>query len=266
MRPVEIAEFSAAATGVYVRHSHFVYVVTDGGLHATLVCGAIDEPAARALCAVWGATAGAPPHPSLFDVSALVTADGKAFETITGFLAGVQQVVARDVRRQAIVCGPTLGAAMVIGYYTMFPPPFALQTFERRNDALGWLDAAGDAEVLDRIAREVGVGVDDVLAALRARLDREPLDDASLATAARWLAITPRTLQRRLAAAGAEFSDELSRARVARAQRLMLDRNQNLTSIALEIGCSSPSTFSELFRRVAGETPTSWRKRHLDAD
>jgi AraC-like DNA-binding protein len=264
MRPVEIEQFTADQSSVYVRHSHFVYVVTAGGLHATLVCGAIDEAAARALCTVWGATAGAPPHPSLFDVSALVTADGKAFETITRFLAGVQQVVARDVMRQAIVCGPTLGAALVIGYYTMFPPPFSIQTFERRGDAMSWLGAGDDAGMLDRIARDVGVGVDAGLAELRERLDREPLDDVSLATAARWLGITPRTLQRRLAATSTDFSDELSRARVARAQRLMLDRAQNLTAIALEIGCSSPSTFSELFRRVTGETPTSWRRRHLE--
>lgn len=262
MRPLELDALTSDAVGVYVRHSHFVYVVTDGGLHATLVCGAFDEAAARALCTVWGATAGAEPHSSLFDVSAFVTADARAFAVIQRFLSSVQQVVARDVHRQAIVCGHTLGAAMVLGYYTMFPPPFPIQTFERRADALAWLGAPGDDDELTRISREVGVGVDLGVAELRARLDREPLSSVSLSTAAAWLAITPRTLQRRLAAAGTDFSDELSRARVARAQRLMLDRDHNLTAIALEIGCSSPSTFSDLFRRITGETPTAWRRRH----
>jgi AraC-like DNA-binding protein len=265
MRALELEALTSDAVGVYVRHRNFVYVVSDDGLHATLVCGAFDEAAATAVCAVWGATAGAAPHPSLFDVSMLVTADVRAFGVIQRFLGGIQQVVARDVHRQAIVCGPTLGAALVLGFYTLFPPPFPIQTFERRGDALTRLGAARDAAALERVAREVGIGVDVELAELRARLDRESLVEVTLATAARWLGITPRTLQRRLAASRTEFSDELSRARVARAQRLMLDRAQNLTTIALDIGCSSPSTFSELFRRITGETPTAWRRRHLEA-
>lgn len=262
MRQLLIADLTADALGVYVHHRNFLYVVTETGLHATLACGAFDEPAATAVCAVWGATANAAPHPSLFDVSALLTADLRGFGVIQSFLGRAK--VALDVRRQAIVCGPTLGAALVLGYYTMFPPPFPIQTFERRDAALAWLGAGHDGAVLDRIAREVGAGVDAGLAELRARLDRESLCGTTLATAAGWMGVTPRTLQRRLAAAGSEFSDELRRARVARAQRLMLDRDQNLTAIALEVGCSSPSTFSELFRSVTGETPTAWRRRQLD--
>lgn len=262
MRPVEIADLTPETVGVYVRHPYFLYAVTEGGLHATLACGAIDEPAAHAVCACWRSSLGAPPHASLFDVVALASADARAFQIISQFLGAARSSIASDVRRQAVVCGPSLGAAVVLGYYAMFPPPFPMQTFQRRADALTWLGATADADALERVAREVGLGLDATLADLRAHLDREPLAEVSLATAARWLAVTPRTLQRRLAASGAEFSDELSRARVARAQRLMLERDDSLTAIALDVGCSSPSTFSELFRRVTGETPTAWRRRN----
>ncbi len=36
----------------------------------------------------------------------------------------------------------------------------------------------------------------------------------------------------------------------------------SLAEIASQAGCSSLSHFSALLRRVAGETPTDWRKRH----
>ncbi|MCE9572324.1 MAG: AraC family transcriptional regulator [Deltaproteobacteria bacterium] len=262
MRSVELDAFTCDALDVYVRQGHFVYVVTASGLHATLVCGAIDESAARALCTVWAATFGAAPHASLLDVSALVSADGSAFAIVQRFLAGARANIGTDVARQGIVCGPNLGAAVVLGFYTMFPPPFPIQTFERRADALAWLGDPAAGEVIGRVVREVGLGGDACLAGLRELLDREPLHQISLATAAKCLGIEPRTLQRRLAISGTDFSGELRRARVARAQRLMLDREENLTAIALEVGCSSPSTFSDLFRRITGETPTAWRYRH----
>jgi len=85
----------------------------------------------------------------------------------------------------------------------------------------------------------------------------------ALDVAARALGVTGRTLQRHLAASNTRFTDEVARAQVARAQRLMLDPDAKLGAIALEIGCASASTFSELFRRVTGETPSQWRRRHL---
>lgn len=263
LRAVDLASISAADVGVYVRHSRFLYVVTPRGLHATLVCGAIDEDAAHAICAVWGATTGAAPHPSLFDATDLVTADPRAFGIILKFLTADRTTVSRDVRRQAIVGGPTLGAAMVLGYYTMFPPPFPIQTFERRGGALTWLGRADDEAVLSTVERDLGRGTDAAVAALRERLDAEPLTDLTLTIAARWLSTTPRTLQRRLSDNRTDFTAELSRARVARAQRLMLDPERNVTAIALDVGCSSSSSFSELFRRLTGETPTAWRRRNI---
>jgi len=263
MRAIAQSELGPAVTDVYVRGRRFVYAITPNGLHATLVWGVLDEAEALAMTQAWAATAGAPPHVSLFDASAMRSADGAAFEVVRQFLTVGHGAAASGIRRQAVVCGENFGGAIVIGYFTRFPPPFEIQIFERRATALGWLGGFDDA-VIAQLVSEVGGSVDEIVAGLRTWLDAGPLEDVALDAAARQLGVTGRTLQRHLAAANTRFTDEVARAQVARAQRLMLDPEAKLGAIALEIGCASASTFSELFRRVTGETPSEWRRRHLD--
>jgi transcriptional regulator GlxA family with amidase domain len=78
--------------------------------------------------------------------------------------------------------------------------------------------------------------------------------------------VSQRTLQRRLCAAGTTFKDELLRARVRAAQTLMLTSEDNLTAIALEVGCASLQHYSALFRRLIGVSPSAWRKRFASKD
>ncbi len=42
---------------------------------------------------------------------------------------------------------------------------------------------------------------------------------------------------------------------------MMMDPEVKLITVATEVGCASASTFSELFHRVTGETPSAWRRR-----
>lgn len=263
LAPISPRDLDARVTGVYVRGRRFVYAITADRLHATVVWGTIDEAEARDMTAAWGATTGAPPHRSLFDASAMRATDGAAFEVVRTYLA--TGAVASGARRQAVVCGESFGGAIVTGYFTRFPPPFPFQLFERRADALAWLGGPDDTAALERLIAEVGGGVDAVVGGLRTWLDAVALDAVCLDAAARHLGVTGRTLQRHLAAAGTRFADEVARAQVARAQRLMLDPDATLTAIALEVGCASASTFSELFRRVTGEPPSQWRRRYLSA-
>jgi len=262
MRAIAHSELGPAATDVYVRGRRFVYAVLASGLHATIVWGVIDEAEAIAMTQAWAATAGARSHVSLFDASALRSVDGAAFEVVRQYLTAGQGADASGIRRQAIVCGENFGGAIVIGYFTRFPPPFEIQIFERRATALAWLGGF-DEKVIEHLVAEVGGGVDELVASLRGWLDASPLEAVALDVAARQLGVTGRTLQRHLAAANTRFTDEVARAQVARAQRLMLDPDAKLGAIALEVGCASASTFSELFRRVTGETPSQWRRRHL---
>jgi AraC-like DNA-binding protein len=78
--------------------------------------------------------------------------------------------------------------------------------------------------------------------------------------AAHALRVSLRTLQRRLSEADTTFHEELAGARLAAAQRLMLDSDAALTTIALEVGCASLQHFSALFRRLAGQSPSAWRQ------
>jgi AraC-like DNA-binding protein len=44
--------------------------------------------------------------------------------------------------------------------------------------------------------------------------------------------------------------------------KLMLDTAAPLSEIALAVGFSDQAHFCNTFRRVAGMTPTQWRKEH----
>jgi len=51
----------------------------------------------------------------------------------------------------------------------------------------------------------------------------------------------------------------VTRERVTRAQQLIRKTSRSLIEIALEVGYTSPSHFAQVFRRVAGTTPTEFR-------
>lgn len=53
------------------------------------------------------------------------------------------------------------------------------------------------------------------------------------------------------------------RERVERAKKLLAGEQHSITEIALEVGCSSHSHFSTVFRRVTGETPKTYRASRL---
>lgn len=55
--------------------------------------------------------------------------------------------------------------------------------------------------------------------------------------------------------------DYLNRYRVLQAQRLLLDTDKSITTIALEVGFSSNSYFSRIFRRQVGQSPYEYRQR-----
>ncbi len=225
----------------------------------TVAWGTFDEYEANALSARWATTFDGPPRDTLVDVTGLVMPDTAAFAAVRELLERHRQDRARVVRRQAVVAGEDFGGTFVRGYFVTFPPPYELRIFDERGAALEWL---GHSCCRDEIAA-IEASRDDVLARLRQWLDGATLATVSFDTALPHLEVTARTLQRRLADAGTHFTAELARAQVARAQRLMLDRERKLSDIAIEVGCATPSTFSELFRRITGETPSAWRRRQL---
>lgn len=91
---------------------------------------------------------------------------------------------------------------------------------------------------------------------LRAALS---LGDATLAGAARHLAMSERSLARRLAEAGTSFARERDAVRCVMACELLSLTDLPVGDIAAALAYTSHSAFVRSFRRWTGKSPTGWR-------
>lgn len=87
---------------------------------------------------------------------------------------------------------------------------------------------------------------------------REP----TLASVARALGTSARTLQRRLAERGTTFQAVVDEARRELAERYVDDRSLPLTEVAFALGFSDQASFHRAFQRWTGSTPGAFRARH----
>ena len=62
-------------------------------------------------------------------------------------------------------------------------------------------------------------------------------------------------------ALGHSVIDEITRLRIEKAKRLMLDTTDKLATIAAATGFCNASYFSKVFRSVAGVAPREWRRQ-----
>lgn len=83
--------------------------------------------------------------------------------------------------------------------------------------------------------------------------------DVSPAHVSSRLAISPRTLRRRLATYGTNFESLLDKARFDVAGHLLTNSAASMTQIAELLGFAHSSAFSRAFRRWAGTSPRAWR-------
>ncbi len=88
-----------------------------------------------------------------------------------------------------------------------------------------------------------------------------PLGNASISRVASSLGLQERTLQRRLAADGAEFSDLLNGVRRELAERYLSSRSYSLTRVAEMLGYAQLSSFTRWFVGEFGAPPGIWRNR-----
>jgi AraC-like DNA-binding protein len=94
-----------------------------------------------------------------------------------------------------------------------------------------------------------------------AKLILEELEggDPSLPTVARRLAMSPRTLQRRLDDEGTTFAKVLDQTRRHVAEAYVADRGLALTEVAYLLGFSEPSAFTRACQRWFGQSPKQCR-------
>jgi AraC-like DNA-binding protein len=85
--------------------------------------------------------------------------------------------------------------------------------------------------------------------------------DPSLESIGRRLAMSPRTLQRRLKDHGVAFNDLLDATRFQAAKAFLAQGDVAGAEVAYLLGFADPSSFNHAFRRWSGETPTDYRRR-----
>ncbi len=149
------------------------------------------------------------------------------------------------------------------GFYRILSPSYRVEVFTDPYEALVWLGAADQQNVIVEVDRLVD-GLCEVsfnVRAIRDHIRGSLSQPASLRKVAACLGLSPRSLQRRLGEANSSYRAELAMARMDTAKHLLLDADHSIKQVALDVGCSSASAFDFLFRKFEGQSPTAWRSR-----
>lgn len=259
------ARFVAAPVGRFVRGRTWIFGCPIAGLYVTIFGGRPDEADLRELASAYGVRAGGGPHVVLFDGSRVEAVDAAAHDLLIRHFTQRAARFTPNLTRAAFVHGDGLPGALFAGYRKVLPlPACETRSFAATDEALQWLGAppAVRAEVAALAATLASV--DPAIARLEALLDERP--DASLAEAARSLAMAPRSLQRILGNAGTSFRGEVDRARWARASRQLAMTDAPITTIALDLGFASLQAFTDWCRSRIAESPSAYRRRHRTGD
>ncbi len=89
-----------------------------------------------------------------------------------------------------------------------------------------------------------------------------PRGQLTLRAVAEKLGMSTRTLQHRLRAEGASFSELVDGVRTTLAQRYLVERRLSVPDIAALLGYGDASAFHRAFKRWTGMTPRQFRARH----
>lgn len=127
--------------------------------------------------------------------------------------------------------------------------PSANAELARRNDevAAAYLERLGGPAPLAR--------------ARQALLESLPSGAPTRPQIAKRLAMSPRSLQRMLAAEGSSFTELLAEARLTLAKNYLDEGRLPVTEIAFVLGFADTSAFSRAFRRWTGLAPSEWSRR-----
>jgi AraC-like DNA-binding protein len=104
----------------------------------------------------------------------------------------------------------------------------------------------------------------DVVAEVKLALRRTPGSFPNLERVAEGLAMSPRTLRRKLGAANARFQDLLDAERRRVAEEYLADSDLSVQQIADLCGFSDAQNFSQAFKRWLGVSPTEYRRSHRE--
>lgn len=245
--------------GGFLAGDAWIYFCVDADLYGFALWGTPTAEDMAALVSLLTLELDRPPHKAIVDVRDLEAALAPSFEALAGYFFANADKLARCVTRSVIVKGKGMTAAIAAGFMETVPPTFhaslagdleeALRTLEREDAAI----LAGAIDAAKNEARSTPGFVRQLQSWLDAHLEGT-IDEAAHA-----LAMATRTLQRRLTEASTSFAEEGRLARVRAAKRLLVETDAPVTTIAIDVGCSSPQHLSTLFKQYVGQTPTEWR-------
>jgi len=264
---------SADGVDDYLRDPFGRYLVGDGFLHwyeSAELCGFLlwgrpGEQQVRRLIEVLDVerTPNAP-HASMVDARRLELPDHSAFTLFVKYMQQRERDFAASVKRQALIRPEGIIGATVYGFYGLLQPSYPSKVFTETGEALGWLGiaeprAAPLAVELERLVA-AATRQSPLLQELH-RVLRPRLMEVSLSDIAREMGMSERTLQRRLREEDTSFQAEFNTVQLNTAKQLLLETDMKLTAVAVEVGCASLQHFSSLFRKLVGESPSTWRER-----
>lgn len=266
MEPASLEQFARDPVGRYVSGERYVHFCAAPTLWGMILWGRPVEADALAIGTSLRFEFGPPavPHAAIIDASRMEGGDPAAFGRVERFVSKYGDALRASITSLAMIRPSGLGGAIVTGAPAMLSFPYPVRIFDDVVAGLEWLapltnlDPPAMAAILAG-AQERASGTPKLLRELRIHVEAN-LDDATLAKAARALAMSERSLQRKLAEAGTTFQDEVSGVRVRVAQRMLADPTVPLTEVAITVGCASLQHFSALFKKVIGQSPSAWRK------
>ena len=129
----------------------------------------------------------------------------------------------------------------------------------RRDPGLRHVLEAHADDILARLPKRAGLALD----VQRALASRVADGNATIDGIARQLAMSGRTLQRRLAAEGVSFQQLLDDARKEAATRYICEPSLSICEIACLVGYSEPAPFHRAFKRWYGVTPDIYRQTQI---
>lgn len=259
-----VDDILASPTGRYLAGPASVSFIVDPSLAGVSVWGRPSSEHIRDLAATHEQLRPvlASPTTALVDVRYLEWPDPSAFAALTGYITERHDWLAARIDRLALV-RPRLGpvGAFSAGFFSLTTNPFTVETFTALGAALEWIGRKDATEIESELEALIAssTGTPLLLRRLRALLEAQP-GALSLDVAAAGLGVTERSLQRRLKSCDTTFQTEQNLAQVRVAQRLLVESDAPLKQIASQVGCTSLSRFSTLFRRVTGKAPSDWRK------
>jgi AraC-like DNA-binding protein len=112
-------------------------------------------------------------------------------------------------------------------------------------------------DILTRLPSRMGIAL-EVQRTLAARVAG---GDTRIVTVARHLAMSARSLQRRLSAEGVTYEALVEETRKEAARRYVAGSTLSLAEIAYLVGYSEPASFHRAFKRWYGVTPEGFRRR-----